>query len=98
MYETVKGEFGDTAIWRDKPRSEPLDPKLDRITLSAYLRETGWTVEMLDYAIGRYNHPKPTGRTVHPDHTTEPFYQKTAIASWRETVKADLQRLGFKFK
>jgi hypothetical protein len=97
MYEKVTGVYLDSLVWREKPEPERPDPKLDRITLSAYLKQTGWTVELLDYAIASFNHPKPVGRTTRALSKSigEPIYSKSAIAVWRARMTTDLQRFGF---
>jgi hypothetical protein len=47
MYETIKGEYGDSAAWIEKG---------------------------------------------------EPFYSRSQVAAWRETLREDMQRLGFTIK
>jgi hypothetical protein len=70
----------------------------DRITLTEYLRVTGWSGERLDYAIGAYGHPRPAGRRVTPDHATEPYYSRAAIQVWRARIVTDLREFGFAIK
>ena len=95
MYEVVNGEFGPCAVWKEKARVEPPDPKFDRIPLKLVLKEAGWSVETLDLAIAGYEHPKPIGRTIGGVWgKEEPIYSRSQIATWREQKIADLTRLG----
>ena len=60
----IVSEYGITAAIQEYIEPARLDPKKDRIRLSALLKENRWTVELLDHAIATYGHPKPLGRTI----------------------------------
>jgi hypothetical protein len=62
MYETVKGEYGDSAVWIEKPEPPRVDRKLDQIPLKTLLRERKWDVATLDWAIAAMRFPGPIGR------------------------------------
>jgi hypothetical protein len=90
----IPNEYGGgfTAPVREYIEPARVDPKTDRVTLPDLLQETGWTVDLLDYAIGSYKHPKPVGRR--QDRARTPVYQRSEIATWREKMSDDMRRLG----
>jgi hypothetical protein len=92
----IKSEYGGvTAPIREYVEPERPDPKLARISLSAYLKQTGWTVEFLDHAIETHRHPRPIGRAARRFGLGDPVYDLTQIATWRERFTADLRTFGF---
>ena len=101
MFEKVAGEYSDSMVWREKPEPKRVDPKLDKVTLSVYLKETGWDVALLEYAIAGYGHPKPIGRQINSfgDFSPgEPVYSRSQIGRWRERLIDDVRRFGFTVK
>ena len=101
MYTEVKGEYGTSLVWIEKPEPARPDPKLDQIKLTELLRQRKWIVADLEYAIAAYQFPKPIARAITEYAAAddgEPIYSRRQIARWHERLVADLERLGITAK
>jgi hypothetical protein len=97
MYQTVKGEYGDSVVWVEKPEPPRADSRANRIRRSEVLKQEGWTAEQLQLA-KQYGHPDAIGGFEHSVGNVEPVYSRSARAAWREQILADLRALGFQVK
>jgi len=81
-------------VFPDRPEPPRIDPKADRVLVSDYLREQGWTLSQLTHLTARFGHPKPIGIT----ETKESVHSRSAIATWRSQFVDELRSFGFVVK